>query len=139
MIGASLTTFFVIKKNQTVKNYLCRDFEDTTDTNNKSSLSGILNSEIIKEAFNLIKDSNSKTDEKEKINKFTDIINNLKPGNFGTSTPPLNTPINNNSTSTAIIAGPGGCKNEDECLKYCSMLDNLKECIDFVKEHGLVQ
>jgi len=36
------------------------------------------------------------------------------------------------------IEGPGGCKGEDECEEYCENPDNMRECILFAKEHGIM-
>lgn len=32
--------------------------------------------------------------------------------------------------------GPGGCKNKDECNKFCSEPANVEICIDFAREQG---
>ncbi len=35
--------------------------------------------------------------------------------------------------------GPGGCKNENECERYCSDVANMKECVEFGKRHGIME
>lgn len=34
--------------------------------------------------------------------------------------------------------GPGGCKSKEECANYCSKEENKEECMNFAKEHGLM-
>ena len=34
--------------------------------------------------------------------------------------------------------GPGGCKNEKECINYCEDVSHIVECTDFVAKHNLV-
>ncbi len=35
-------------------------------------------------------------------------------------------------------AGPGGCKNENDCKQLCSKAENQPVCLDFAKKQGLV-
>ncbi|MFH0856307.1 MAG: hypothetical protein V1860_00215 [bacterium] len=102
IIGAAITAFLVIKKNPTVKNFLCSDTEINSTSANASCLpASILNNMDLK--------------------KFI-------PQETATSE-------NHASETAAIISGPGGCKTEDDCLKYCSNLEHLQECIAFAKSH----
>jgi hypothetical protein len=41
-------------------------------------------------------------------------------------------------TELGITNGPGGCRSEDECEAYCDNPDNMKECLIFAKENGLM-
>jgi len=34
--------------------------------------------------------------------------------------------------------GPGGCKNREECDKYCSLPEHQDECLKFAKENNLI-
>ncbi len=104
MIGAGITTFFVVKKNQTVKNYLCKDV--VVSEEKESGVSSLLNSSLIEKLKN---EANLKIDEKN--------IEELKTGN------------------SDIAIGPGGCKDEDDCLSYCSKLENLQDCLAFAKKY----
>jgi len=36
------------------------------------------------------------------------------------------------------FGGPGGCKGEDECRKYCSDPTHVKECNEFAQKSGLI-
>lgn len=104
MIGAGITTFLVVKKNQTVKNYLCKDV--VVSEEKESGVSSLLNSALIEKLKN---DANFKIDEKK--------VEELNLGN------------------TDATIGPGGCKNEDDCLAHCSKLENLQECLTFAKKY----
>lgn len=106
MIGAGITTFLVVKKNQTVQNYLCKEGAINVNEEKKAGVSGFLNSYMI-EKFK--KDSNLEIDEKK--------LDEIK------------------SKNNDISEGPGGCKNENECLDHCSKLENLQECIGFAKKY----
>ncbi|MDP3762443.1 MAG: hypothetical protein Q8Q97_00010, partial [bacterium] len=35
--------------------------------------------------------------------------------------------------------GPGGCQSEQGCEEYCSDVGNIKECVSFAKEHGMME
>ncbi len=35
--------------------------------------------------------------------------------------------------------GPGGCKNLEECAKYCMGGEHMNECMDFAAKHGLME
>ena len=35
-------------------------------------------------------------------------------------------------------SGPGGCENRVECDRFCSDINNIKECIAFGEKHGLI-
>ena len=39
-------------------------------------------------------------------------------------------------TKAAISGGPGSCKNDGECFKYCDAPEHLDECIDFAEKNG---
>lgn len=36
------------------------------------------------------------------------------------------------------MEGPGGCVGEDACEIYCDQIDNMRECIEFAEENGLL-
>jgi hypothetical protein len=38
-----------------------------------------------------------------------------------------------------ITEGPGGCKSFEECDRYCRMPQNMRECMEFAKAHGLFE
>src|SRR3989344_745385 len=37
-----------------------------------------------------------------------------------------------------ITSGPGGCRGQTECETYCDRQENMKECIVFAKDNGLM-
>ncbi|MFH1192285.1 MAG: hypothetical protein V1655_02305 [bacterium] len=104
MIGAGITTFLVVKKNQTVRNYLCADV--VVSAEKERGVSFLLNSALIEKLKN---DSTFKIDEKK--------AEDLK------------------ASGSDVAIGPGGCKNEDDCLAHCSKLENLQECLTFAKKY----
>ena len=36
------------------------------------------------------------------------------------------------------MGGPGGCQSEEECQAYCENPDNMKECMDFPADQGMM-
>ncbi len=48
------------------------------------------------------------------------------------------TPDQINSILQKVGGGPGGCMSQDECDSYCGNEENGEECINFAKEHGLM-
>lgn len=122
IIGSAITAVLVVKKNNTIKNFLCTDYKVEPENYATSSLMSIISSTLNE-----------------------GLKSSLKPQtqNNSTSTPESNFPgfSSASSTSSALqnTEGPGGCKNEDDCLKYCSVLDHLQECIAFVKKYGIVK
>lgn len=106
IIGTSITVFFVLKKNPTAKKYLCQNFKEE---GNDSLLQNIINTAVENQ------------------------ISNMR-GQLKTWTTATSSPGSVNATSTMEkISGPGGCLTEDECMKYCSILDHLEECLAFAK------
>ncbi|OGF20417.1 hypothetical protein A2Y83_04630 [Candidatus Falkowbacteria bacterium RBG_13_39_14] len=118
MLGAAITAFLIVKKNLMIRENLCKDFAESENSIKANPLSGLFDSSFLK-------------------NNLSDINKNLQEQN-----PVTEKNLQNNTTDTTVkqlqelpSAGPGGCKTEDECLSYCSKLDNLKECLDFAKEY----
>lgn len=44
-----------------------------------------------------------------------------------------------NKGNLESFGGPGGCKDEEECHKYCSEPEHTQECIDFAKNSGFIR
>lgn len=117
MLGAAITALLVVKKNPMIRETLCKDFTESENSIKDNPLSGLLDPSFLKDTVN-------------------DINKNLQEKNSDTENPQNSVAPSENSQQEELPSeGPGGCKTEDECLSYCSNLENLKECLDFAKKY----
>ncbi|MFH0854662.1 MAG: hypothetical protein V1891_04175 [bacterium] len=130
MIGAATTVFLVVKKNPLIQANLCKDFTQTNNSNNFNPLSSLINGDNLKDKLSDIIENQELT---AKNNVEEKIINNSAKNNQATEN--LFAQPGDIAQKELPNAGPGGCKTEEECLVYCSKLENLKECLDFAKKY----
>jgi len=113
IIGTSITTFLIVKKSPMIQNFLCIDRQAQNDIQS-SSLSNF---------FDAIKNNTPAGDATDIQKKIKDSIKQIEQDGA--------------ENTEWTEAGPGECETEDECLEYCLKLENLTECLDFIKQHGL--
>ncbi|MFH1030937.1 MAG: hypothetical protein V1770_06830 [bacterium] len=122
MLGAATTAFLVVKKNPMIRENLCKDFSESVSALQINPLSGLIDSSFLKENLsNVIKSQN---------------FNNASSTLSNTAIPSANSLVQSDEAQKNIPSiGPGGCKTEDDCMTFCSKLENLKECLDFAKTY----
>ncbi|MFC1612781.1 hypothetical protein ACFL23_00425 [Patescibacteria group bacterium] len=112
IIGTAITTFLIVKKSPMIQNFLCVNSEEQTN----------INSESLSDFFNTIKNNDSEETTTTIQKEIKENIENIAQ--------------EGDENEIFTKAGPGECKTEDECLEYCLKLENLKECLDFIKQYG---